>query len=586
MLAPRDRMTIYDIVRPPSGCAFDALAACTYSAALGTLLSLPVAILADVAGALPGSGRFSQLQLAALKRAGQRTLVFCQRGAIHGAERLPPTVIEAESLLHEVTAPGGGAFHPKVWLVRFLTEDGEPRLRLAVTSRNLTGDGSWDAGLVMDSKGGRGSGDTAVGDLLRALPARCARPLTPAQSRLLRDLADGADRAAWRTPPGSSRLALHLIGMGETWAPPPSDRLIVASPFLHTAALDALAAASKRPLMLVSRPDALDRTWGAAVAHYERRCVLAAPALEDAAPPGELHAKIYAWDRGRRSGVAVGSMNATNPALNGSNVEFMAELDCTARLGGAGVGALVDRGEFAAMLEEYAPPAGQEVSDEPPDDRAARRALWGCDLFLSCEASDDGWRVALDAERPLPAALAGQFPKLSFWPATLARAEAAHCLAALLGGRPAAFPRPLTLSEITGFVTFEADAIGGERSYFTLKLEVRGVSDEARREAALRTLVPDTGSFVDFVRVLLGDAAPLEAETGAGEGWGPAAGAAGGPVSGLLELLIRCVADDAARLDAVKETLESFSGAERASVVPREFLSVWEGLLPLAKRKR
>lgn len=589
MLAPQDRLSIYDIVRPPAGWAFDAMAVCAYSASLETVLSLPAALLADAPGtARPVAGHFSHLQLAALRRTCDRTLIFCQQGALHGAEKLPPAVIEAERMVHAVTAPGGGAFHPKVWVVRFADEKGRRRVRLAVTSRNLTGDRSWDAGVVMEGGETRRPAAGPVGELLRALPERCARPLTAAQTRLLSDLADATDATAWRPPPDFSGLALHVIGLGKTWAPPPSDRLIVASPFLDTPALDALARTSGRRLMLISRPEALDRTWGAAAKGYERRTVLAAP--EDntvAAPPGELHAKIYAWDKGARSRFALGSMNATTAALGGANVEFMAEFDCTRRLRGAGVAALVEGSALEPVLEEYAPPAGEETAGEAADDRPARRALWSSGLHLACASAEDGWRVALCAESGPKPQLAALLPNLTFRPATLSRDEAAPCLEALSTAGEAVFPRVLQLAEITGFVVFEADGAEGP-IYFTLGLDVRGVSEDERRHAALRTLLPTQQSFVDLVRILLGDPAPLEGggASGWGDGDGGPAAPAPAPTAGLLELLVRCAADDPDRLVDIEATLKSFSEEELARIAPREFRVLWEDLSSLIRSRR
>ena len=35
-------------------------------------------------------------------------VVFCQGGAIHPAELIPPSIIEAEGMVHQVAAPNGG----------------------------------------------------------------------------------------------------------------------------------------------------------------------------------------------------------------------------------------------------------------------------------------------------------------------------------------------------------------------------------------------------------------------------------------------------------------------------------------------
>ena len=55
--------------------------------------------------------------------------------------------------MHGVSAPQGGVFHPKFWLLRYLPQDsgGPARYRLLVLSRNLTYDRSWDTMLRLDA---------------------------------------------------------------------------------------------------------------------------------------------------------------------------------------------------------------------------------------------------------------------------------------------------------------------------------------------------------------------------------------------------------------------------------------------------
>src|SRR5258708_2074705 len=154
MLEPQKRLSIYDVVRPPTGFTIDTLVICTYSASLDTVLSLPAAMLAD----LPGMGKrragvFTAVELAALKRVCERTLVFCQGGAILPADHLPPAIIEAERMVHEVKAPMGGAFHPKLWVMRVM--DAPPnrsRLQVAILSRDGTAARSEDLRVVHASR--------------------------------------------------------------------------------------------------------------------------------------------------------------------------------------------------------------------------------------------------------------------------------------------------------------------------------------------------------------------------------------------------------------------------------------------------
>jgi len=232
MLAPRTRTSLYDLVRPPQGWRFDALVVCTYSADLRSVLALPAALLSDRAGGDLHPGAVTPAQIAALRRVCDRTIIFCQDTALLGADLLPPVVIELEPLVNAVRLQGDGAFHPKVWLVRFRDDRDRAYLRLAVMSRNLTADRSWDAGVVLESTARRAGRDDGLTDLLSALPGLSRAPLRPAQAELLAGLTEDARTARWTPPHGLTKPEFRLIRETDTWEPPRSDRLVVFSPFL------------------------------------------------------------------------------------------------------------------------------------------------------------------------------------------------------------------------------------------------------------------------------------------------------------------------------------------------------------------
>lgn len=587
MLEPQKRLSIFDIVRPPTGFAIDALVACTYSASLDTVLALPAAMLAD----LPAMGKcrpgiFTAVELAALKRVCDRTLIFCQGGAIHPAEYLPPAIIEAERMVHEVKAPMGGAFHPKLWVIRFVdSATNQTLLRIAILSRNLTADRSWDLGIIVDSRGASSPRKTNdLGKLLRVLPSWCARPLERARHKLIEELAHDVEAARWRLPDGLGAMTFHSLGLGAgwSWVQPKSDRLAVISPFLTSLALRQLAASSAERIILVSRADALDRCWAAARDGFARQTVLAAP--DDPAMPekaGELHGKALIWQNGTRVRMAVGSMNATSAAMGGRNVEFMASFDCTRALGDAGIEALLDRRSLGAVLEDFEPPEPADKKPAPFDDRPARTALWDAKLHITCTASDDGWQIALAADGKVDPALPTLLPGLRYRPATLSSNRAIGCGPALVAGEPAVFPGTLELSEITGFTVFEADGPDGLIS-FTLNLEVRGVDEEERRHAALRTLLPDRQHFAEFLRILLGDFTGLEGlATGDVTAGSPIIWWAAGQ-TGLLELLIRCATDDPERLRSIRQMLDGLGPEELKAVAPEDFTALWSSVMRAA----
>ncbi|MER8840876.1 phospholipase D family protein [Mesorhizobium sp. M0913] len=559
--------------------------AATYSASLDTILSLPAAMLVDGSGGPKRqAGIFTAADLAALKRICGRTAIFCQGAAIHPAELIPPAIIEAEEMVHEVSAPNGGSFHPKVWVMRFKhAESGRLLLRMGIMSRNLTGDASWDAGIVLNSTVAAAAPTTNdLGALLRLLPGRCHRPLDAKRRALLLELAKEVETAKWKMPAGIGAPAFHLIGgqSGRAWVQPQSERLAIISPFLTPGAIKKLTQSAKARPVLVSRPLALEHCWPAISGKFDRHMVLAPPGdVTDAPRANGVHAKILLWENRSKVRMALGSMNATSAAISGRNVEFMVSFDCTKAIGPAGIDTLLERSSLGSVLEDFEPEPGGEPLSEPFDDRPARYYLLAAQLHLACVFEECGWAISLVPKSP-HADIATLLPSLRFRPATLAGARAGACAAALAAGEAARLPGTLELAEITGFTVFEADGPDGPIA-FVLNLEVRGVDEGARRHAALKALLSSNRMFSDFLRTLLGDFQALDAvaDTSGAEGlsigWKPGQ-------SGLLEMLIRCAADDPARFTSIKETLQAFGPDELEAVAPPGFLKIWSAILETA----
>lgn len=587
MLEPNQRSSLYDVLRPPTGFELDCLVVTTYSASLDTVLTLPAAMLVDgIDGTSSKAGAFTPADLAALKRICSRTAIFCQGGAIHSAERVTPAIIEAEEIVHQVRAPGGGNFHPKVWVMRFRRHDGgRSMVRVAAMSRNLTGDHSWDAGIVLESAGTLRSGvRNELGDLLRLLPRCCVKPLPRDQLALLEQLASEVEQLKWRMPAGLTKPTFHLVGSrpGHKWSQPDSDRLVILSPFLTAGAIKTFKNSTGAIPWIVSRPDALESCWPALHERVERKLVLAPQDSSDGARSAHLHAKMLLWERRGRTHLAIGSMNATTAGLSGRNVEFMVCADCTAVLGSPGIDAVLDSAHLGSVVEEFAPELSGEPAMVPFDDRPARSYLLAAQLHLDCTEAEQGWEVRLVSSQPL-VEIPLLLPKLRFRPVTLAASRAGRCDHALSRCEPALLPGIVPLAELTGFTAFEADGPDGPIA-FVLNLEVRGVANEARRQAALKTLLPDDRSFGDFLRILLGDYSALQAVSTAADGGGNSLGewrAAG--QSGLLELLVRCAADEPDRLASIEQTLTAFDPEEFELVTTPAFRELWSALLASAR---
>ncbi|MGR9371090.1 phospholipase D family protein [Rhizobium leguminosarum] len=588
MLEPQVRISTYDIVRPPTGYILDALVVTTYSASLDTILSLPAAMLVDTQGRTDRpAGTISAAELAALKRVCDRTVVFCQMGGIYPAQLVSPAIIEAEDMVREAIAPNGGSFHPKVWIVRFChTEGKRDILRVAVMSRNLTADRSWDAGVIMEGTLGKSPQKPSdLGSLLRHLANSGPRPIDPKRRNMILTLAADSERVRWKAPTGKGHPEFHLIGdqQGRAWRQPASDRLAIISPFLTASAVSELSKTASSRALILSRADALTQCWPSVSDRFERQMVLSPPGGELGAPSAGLHAKALIWQKGSRMRVAIGSMNATRSAISGRNVEFMVSFECPAAAGFAEVDDLLMPKNLGTVVEDFEPPVTLETPPVTFDDRPARNAVIAAHLHMECVPCNDGWSLAL-----VPGAVLDddQLPlhSLRFRPVTLSQARASQCGQSLRFGKAAPFQGTLELSQITGFTAFEADGPDGPFA-FVLNLEVRGVDEGERRTAALKSLLPNERSFAEFLRTMLGDFQSLEnTDGGTGDGSGPTSWGSQGQ-SGLLEMLIRCAADEPTRLKSIVETFEALGEEQLAEVTTAEFRQLWAALLHSAKQQ-
>src|SRR3954452_22883365 len=120
MLDPYERRLVLDALRPPSGYVLDQAVGTTYSLDLLALLAAPLAFSVFAEGDVTTD---PLVLLEALQSSADRITVFCDAGHTYvpPADRL--LFCKLEGSVVECLAPHGGAFHPKVWLLRFVDGD-------------------------------------------------------------------------------------------------------------------------------------------------------------------------------------------------------------------------------------------------------------------------------------------------------------------------------------------------------------------------------------------------------------------------------------------------------------------------------
>ena len=231
MLLPDSRKTAFELIRPPSGYRLDFAVLTTFTLDLEALLVLPLSVLAHPDGGLEELLAVPLGLHQAIRDAGDRVHAFVDETDIGIPRRARPLYSMLESSVHAVRAPYGGAFHPKVWVVRFaaVDETAVALLRVAVLSRNLTFDRSWDVALASEAplrSRRRVAASRPLADLVRGLPQ-----LATNTSRIPRDvaerveeLADQVARTAFPAPGGfDSPVEFHALGLSRRrrpWSPP------------------------------------------------------------------------------------------------------------------------------------------------------------------------------------------------------------------------------------------------------------------------------------------------------------------------------------------------------------------------------
>ncbi len=604
---PENRELYTSLVRAPDHYRFDHAVATTYSLDFETALTVPITIVFRDAENREEMLRSPLALLQSVERMAGRIAIYCDRGRIKESRPSAARLMALyEKTITEVSAPGGGAFHPKLWCIRFQPErKGQPvRMRLAILSRNLTNDRCWDLALCLDGIVGDNIIDAnePVVQLLRALPGLANSVTRPPAPKFLPTLLRDLERCSWdNLPAGATRVSFAVNGLNAgAWSPQKGERLAILSPFVSGDALKRLAEGYDEPsaCQLVARAEELDcvkpgirdlfhiRTLDERATRYEEQD------RDDAcsADLDGLHAKAYLVERGSRLHMHLGSANATTAALvpthggRTQNVEIMATLDGPKSRMGTIETTLFSDG-FQLLLTPYTP-------SEPPEQNAAAAA----------EKALEKWRTKI-AELPLDLhctqlaekiglelAVAGTTRPIEIpvgvrcfvRPITIAN-ERGYDAAPLLSGAEAKMAlSAVPLSDVTRWLGVRLrDEDTGVELAFTLGARLIGLP-EGRDAAVLRAYIANVENFFRYLSLLLGslgEGSFLESET-AGEGqWLRRLGHSG---SSLLEPMVRALTADSGELAEIDQLIKRLKDPEGGeSIVPKDFLELWASFAPL-----
>lgn len=643
MLEPNSRRLLFDSLAPPEGFRLDWTIGTTYTLDLMAMLAAPVAF--AFSDWQDQEGRPIPDPIAMLKAVRQyadRMCLFYHAGRIHIPSVYQPLVQSLEKSVIETRAPRGGSFHPKVWFLRYVAEDGADliRYRFLCMSRNMTFDRAWDTMLCLDGELTDRSNAIAnnhpLGRFVEGLPKMSTRGLSKEWRKRIGELAYDIRRVNFDVPEPFEEITFWPIGLddNEDW---PFDglskRTLVVSPFVSDSMLDEFTANGGH-VELVSRADQLELIKPATLEAFKSVWI-----LDDAAEPepgdleqgdlsaGEsvhenaekpadaklqdiplagLHAKVYVVDEGWNSSVYTGSANTTNAAFY-NNVEFLTQLRGKRSVCGvdAVLGRSADRDanqeavkKSVASLSDLLQPFKSQPTDGPVDQTVKdferfvddiAKAISAALLIATCEpnAEDDSYAISIAPTKKLKLPRRHAGFELTVRPISLPNATP---VAVALTETPWARFSSVTLMGLTSFFVFELTSTKTKslKRSFVLNLPLAG-EPANRKESLLRSLLSDRSRVMRFMLMLLGgpDVGGFGGWPGTERGDGKSfrfASAFGSQT--LLESLIRCLDHDPTRLRDVHEMISDLrQSADGQELLPENLDSIWGPIWAVAEQE-
>ena len=520
MLQPTIRHTLIDALRPPAAFRLESGMAVTFTLDLKALLAASSALAqTGSSGIIPDGSQYEPIELLhALRANAGKISVFNQVGEI----ALPPSrrvFAFLEQAMVPVRAPLGGIVHPKIWVLRYETADEPPpgrqrerRLRVLVSSRNLTFDPSWDTVVRLDeSDDPKGASLRPVGELFEGLLGAAVGAVSAAHRDRVQSLSAAIKSSRFALPAGVEDLRAHVLGLTTAPSPLPSaaERSLIISPFVSD---DFFTRVHPAPVdELVSRPEQLDHLAEATLERvkfwpfaFDDGSLTSLESEEVGASPHDpgrplvgLHAKIFAFENEGETRLFVGSANATGAAFS-SNVEVLLELIGRGRE--LGIDRLFDgtcdEPGLRRLFVTYHRREDADQEDGPTLVDITRRAIAQLQFDGVVEQSGSGWAVTYRSHEPVCAPVGTE---IHCWPLASAgnrrRIVLDECLEARF---------ETTIEAISGFLAFEVARRDDEdtRTGFVVPVSLVGVP-ESRDRCLLRALVGNAERFFRYLLALL-----------------------------------------------------------------------------------
>ena len=586
---PSKRSLYTSALTPPPGMVFDEAIATTFSLDPLTLLTIPTYL------TLLSHGRDNPLEdpivvLESLRRISSKITIYCQRGRINIPKANNVLYGLLESMIVEVNAPRGGVFHPKLWLIKYISPESPEKsvVRFLVLSRNLTSDRSWDLSLQLEGtpKGRLRSENKVMGEFIDKLPSLSLSNVPKDIVRQAKRLSGLFRKTKWEMPYGVEELDFTVLGFDNNkWVPPDSKRMAIISPFCKESALDYLTDHTDCPEVLISRPETFEEL-GESIEYFENCMVLdEAAEIEDGENTEDgiydtlgLHAKAYICENGWNTNITIGSANATNAAiLKNNNVEVLVSLSGKkSRIGG--IDDLIGSDGFGEVLIDYK--TSNEQNEPDADKKAAEKALEdarelisNAKLELSCTINEQKhtWNLLLKGGIVSLA----NVKEIKAWPITVSKDHSTDLIKHFNNGE--AMLGAFSPASITSLIAFELKSTFKDvKLSFVLNLPLINLPEERDIEIT-RLLVKNREGFLKYLLLLLGETwtLPIKSENLGNPNDFTKWGNGFNTNFPILEELVRAFSRNPEKLIEVNKVVKRLTKSDDESIVPYEFVNLW-----------
>ena len=347
MLNPKnDRLDYGSILSPPLNYQLDFAIGTTYSldldALVGASISLGLATENDT-----DLNENPIFLLEALRSTGDKIALFCESGQIKLPNKPTPLYVLLEDMVFQVTNSNNvkhskyASFHPKVWLLRYVSHENGVLYRFVVLSRNLTFDRSWDLTFSMDGKI-TDKKTSKNNPLIRFMEYLSSYSTEGSKTDKIKEIAQELENVSFElNSPLFEGFEFIVNGIGSEYIIQNQqlfysnslERILIMSPFLSKDVIKDFNSRmkSKSNATLITRLNSLGHLKGENLDSFEfyalKDEVIDGESLlsEDANQKQDIHAKMYVVEKTKYTDLYLGSLNASHNALYG-NVEFMIKL--------------------------------------------------------------------------------------------------------------------------------------------------------------------------------------------------------------------------------------------------------------------